>query len=463
MEKGKERMTRLCGGTFFTLLANAGRASSKSPVTFMGETRTATDAFKFLGLLRILNPKHEVYSAEYFPKSVSKYRNCIKVSYGADLPLSDSRYTCAFHDRVILEYASVLAAMKEYCQVFLDCENRERMEWLVRAIVETLVDDSEVSSKLYALPNGERISVRELSEMSEINIPALLIGCLDYIVTSVPDNTVGRDTILCWHYKKGDQRERGKLRETIGDSIRYPIAVSFDAPPQNENKPESETAQKSGEPEPVLHQRECTLETVPAQKGSKPSQELGVEAPFGASTVNNNYGTINNYNGPTMVNEGIGALELLQLDRNYYNLFIVDGELFESRSFMLPLARSLNDCIREEIRDKFRRLTEGDIAHLMHIPSVFATPNDRHKSANGEHQAILGRLTGIRVQGESARFNWKPYCLVPQQIFNENERLFNIWYADAVNELDDEHWTIKDISLLDAFNAVGFNPFRYVF
>ncbi len=94
------------------------------------------------------------------------------------------------------------------------------------------------------------------------------------------------------------------------------------------------------------------------------------------------------------------------------------------------------------------------------IPSIFATVNRTERRTDPEHQALLGRITGIRLQHHDVRFQWKPYCMFPQQVLNQYESLFDIWTAPATNELSDEHWTIKQIPLLKRLQSVGVDPFR---
>ena len=433
-------MRRLCGGTFFTLLSGAGRPLSSRPVEFMGMSHTATDTFRMTALLMILNPEFKVFSAASFSKLVSRYRNCEKVSYGADLPLNDSRYTAAFRERILSGYPEVLREMKAFCDAFIDSD---RQIWLVRALIETIEEDTEIDVPLYIQADGKPKMRSDIREMDTFCLLALLTGCWAYIVCHGPENTVGKDTLRDWCYEKEFPNERQRLRETIGASITRPIHVSCDLPEAPQQKAPQQKAQERTE-------REELHTPVPER----------TNWPTGNTITNYYYGTVNNYSGPVRVEEGIGALELFQLDREYYNLFVVANESFLTRSFMLPKAVSLSAWMDHEIRKEFLALGPADVARLTRMPAIFTVPNDRFK--HSQSLAIVGRLTELHVQGTCIRFDWKPYCLIPQKTLNENERAFDIWCAPAANELDDEHWSIKNLSLLDAMNAIGFNPFWHM-
>ena len=154
------------------------------------------------------------------------------------------------------------------------------------------------------------------------------------------------------------------------------------------------------------------------------------------------------------------ALELSALDKGLYSLFVMEGEVFPGGSFTMPMDRSISAYIDPAIRREFLPMTAMEIARLTRMPSLFATPNHAWNTTEEEHQIILGRVTGILLQKQGVRFDWKPYCYFPQERLNEHEELFDLCCSEANNELSEEHWTIKKAPLLSILRSLGLDPWE---
>ena len=224
---------RLCGGTLFTLLTQDAfkRPNTKKKLTILGEKSTVSENSMFVSLFRLLNPEHRPYNPDGLRSAASVFKNCKQAS-GSEFPLTDSKYTSAYHERVSGDYPSVLAETTEYCRYYLQVEDNEAMVSLVKAILELIARDEAISDNFpfHALADGGTITKAALVSSSKIHLPALLIGALDYIVVYAQDNTIGRKTIEGWQLKKDDEHQIGKLRGDIGCSIYQSIEVSFALP-----------------------------------------------------------------------------------------------------------------------------------------------------------------------------------------------------------------------------------------
>ena len=224
---------RLCGGTLFTLLTQDAfkRPNTKKKLTILGEKSTVSENSMFVSLFRLLNPEHRPYNPDGLRSAASVFKNCKQAS-GSEFPLTDSKYTSAYHERVSGDYPSVLAETTEYCRYYLQVEDTEAMVSLVKAILELIARDEAISDNFpfHALADGGTITKAALVSSSKIHLPALLIGALDYIVVYAQDNTIGRKTIEGWQLKKADEHQIGKLRGDIGCSIHQSIEVSFALP-----------------------------------------------------------------------------------------------------------------------------------------------------------------------------------------------------------------------------------------
>ena len=465
----------LCGGTFFTLLCQVGKPVSSNIVTFLGKNYAPTNGARLVALLRVLNPDFDVPNMKLYAAAASKFKNCENLSYGVNIPLNDSRFTIVFHDLLEKDYGKIQARMKAYMVAFLDVSNMEKMKWLAAAMIET---GFGIQTGMYILPNGRKATIKEIMDADEINLPSLLLGLWDYIVMNVPDNRAGRETIRFWHSEKEEMHQKGKLRKFIGHRVHLSAAISMDAPelsemPLGEKTADSpETGLKKEMPGDMPMDNPVSTQTadIPADEPeielpgpiphrSMPGQSVQYNYYYGGSNLIHPH--IEHYHAGQESSLGLGLLELMRLDRRYYNLFIIGDDLLEGSAFEVPGDHALNECIRPEVKTRFVPLDEERIQAVKRLPSVFASPNSHGKATAPNHYAALGRVTDVRLRERMVCIHWKAYTMFPQRILNQNEGLFNLWKSYCSNELESEHWTIKEICLLDALQTSGFNPFGF--
>ncbi|MBR3742402.1 MAG: hypothetical protein IKN04_18425 [Clostridia bacterium] len=287
---------------------------------------------------------------------------------------------------------------------------------------------------------------------------------MDYIIMHVPDNAVGRETIQNWLEDKNCVNSLGVLKPEIGHRLQKIISVFMPEtrctdPADNDNTDipiqEKETSLSSGYAFAEAPSPADSILPFPAQQVAPQQFFSGINV---IASPGGHVGQISVYQ--ITGDAGTSVYEMMGLDTTLCNLFVLDGETLTGRSFAIPKQCALNGYIQEEVRERFLSLSPMDQIALTNIPSIFTTVNRRERRTDPEHQALLGRITGIRLQRHDVRFQWKPYCMFPQQVLNQNESLFDIWTAPATNELSDEHWTIKQIPLLKRLQSVGVDPFR---
>ena len=456
---------RLCGGTFFTLLAAVKRPNSRRPLSFMGVKGSLNEPAMLGALIAVLNPEYSQRDWELPRPVVSKFKNC-DCRAGVYLPFGDSAYSTAFHERVLHQYREVLESMTAFCKTFLQTEDQEKMAWLGRAVLELLLFDPTIPAEqtLYISETGQPVSFRDIYYTEKVYLPALLAGCWDYIVMNVPDNAVGRETIQRWLQDKDCVNSLGVLKPEIGHRLRKKIVVFMPETTCANATDSGNTDDPLLGKKQSLSSRSASAETPsPADSAFPlPAQQAAPQQFFSGINViaspGGHVGQISVYQ--ITGDEGTSVFELMGLDSSLCNLFVLDGDNLTGRSFAIPKQCALSNYIQAEVRERFLSLSPMDQIALTNIPSIFATVNRRERRTDPEHQALLGRITGIRLQRHDVRFQWKPYCLFPQQVLNQYESLFDIWTAPATNELSDEHWTIKQIPLLKRLQSVGVDPFR---
>jgi hypothetical protein len=196
---------RLCGGTFFTLLLEArGQRTAKRDNAF-GSTDGLSQPELLIELVKIIKPAfNPPLKNSTLKKNVGGYRRCEDNggSYFAAVFESDTDKN-AFQERFENDYENVLGAMTILVLRFLD---NSKSEWLVKALIETIKNDSTIAAgqKLYI--EGQEIKTSELDSINKVSLPSFLLGIWHYIVMSIDDNTVGKDTFAAWHKKKGEAK-----------------------------------------------------------------------------------------------------------------------------------------------------------------------------------------------------------------------------------------------------------------
>ena len=338
-------------------------------------------------------------------------------------------------------------------------KNMDRMEWLAKSILDLIASDPLAREKLRMIsPDGIPVRGEALPEMETICLPSLLTGCLDYIVEYVPYNTEGQETIENWLCTE-NEKYTGK--------VRCPFSVETEIPKSDPDCPAGkEPAETGGQGE--INSGEVRQENRTA--ADEPGREEKPE-PVGPQARDNarNFNGINIFSGAhvgqiqyvQMPAAGGGSMmELLSLDTSLYHLFVTDGSLFQGNTFSVAKTVSLNQHIRQDIKDHFLELRPAEQAELIRFPAVFASVNRGDRETEAVHMAMLGRITAIHVQSSVISFEWKAFCPFPQQILNRNESLFSIWHAPAANELEEEHWTMKPVPLIRSLQTAGFDPYR---
>ena len=470
---------KLCGGTLLTLLCAVKRAPGNR-VTFLGMKGACSEAMMLAGLLKMICPEYREDVSAAFKTTASRYKNC-RCDSGMNLPMDKSEFTAHFQRRVLEQMPDVLGEMELYCRTFLRVEEADRMEWLTKGILSLIASDPLARDKLVYCPDGKILRAGDVLEMKTICLPVLLTGCLDYIVRHVPYNTEGQETIERWIRAKDGVHQAGVLSGTIGQSIRHPVCVEMKIPEAAPAGPAKEACPD----EPGMREKNGPSADEPGPKamtGSVGPQERSWDALPGAERFRTaapkaagEAGTVQTFNGVNIFSgacvgqvqyvqmpaAGGGSLmELLSLDTGLYHLFVTEGSLFQGNTFSVAKTVSLNRHIRQEIREHFLDLGPAEQAELIRLPAVFASVNRGDRETEAVHMAMLGRITAIHVQSSVISFEWKAFCPFPQQLLNRNESLFSIWHAPAANELEEEHWTIKPVSLIRSLQTAGFDPYR---
>lgn len=145
------------------------------------------------------------------------------------------------------------------------------------------------------------------------------------------------------------------------------------------------------------------------------------------------------------------------INTEYYNLFVVGGEVFDESFFLVAKDRALTvaEGVAPEISAQFAALTSEAIATIKTFPSLFTSENRHYGRTDADHLALFGVVTDIRTQENGIKVYFQKFCSVPQQKLNEIAFNLAIKGSSSFNELNRTHWAIKKIDLIEELRAAG--------
>lgn len=158
---------------------------------------------------------------------------------------------------------------------------------------------------------------------------------------------------------------------------------------------------------------------------------------------------------PAMTPGPIGSGASVNLNMDYYNLFVIGDETFCDGHFIVPKDRALTECMSQEAKDQFSALGKDAVSQIKTFPSIFACENHGYGKTDDTHQAYFGLITDVRIQDNGIKIHFRPLSTIPQQRLNEIAYKLAIQCASSFNELNRTHWTIKKVNLIEELKAAG--------
>ena len=438
-------MTRLCGGTFLTLLSAVKRENSKAAICFQGRNYTLTDKGIMTALLRMMRPDYEIQNADTFRVTVSAFKACRK-SYGLGIPLNDKAYTLAYHDRLLHDHQKAAEEMRGFLFSFLRAGEPEQLAWLGNALMETIRMDDQTAAWEFFMDGGNApIGKSELLSRPEISLPALLACVWDCIGRYVADNTVGKPTIEAWAVPKETPNHPGMVRGDLGESVKGQYRFTMDELPEAQPEPVPMKAIGGGPlPQPCVPQ------------GSMQFINQGGMMFCPGSHVHNI-----NYFGAG--NTGVSSLfEFQRLRKDYYSLIVMPGDVYAEQSIAISISCMFTEGMEKAEIKRFMRFDEDVQEILLSSPVIFASVNENWNEVAPGCMAILGRIIDMKVQAHTLRMHWKPYCPIPQELLAKNCPDFGIYYCNLSTELDEAHWSVKPVPLVERLMKFGINPYQLI-
>lgn len=281
---------RLCGGTFFTLVLQALRPRMKAREHYKGDSDGLTDPEVLAGLIQVVNPDYSNPGKEVLKTPANNYKAC-KVSSGAYLPFDDGQMIRAFDTRVKTDYSSALGAMTSFVNTYLDLgESIGRTTALVKALVDLIQQDVTVGldEEFYIGERGQKTKKAALGDLSDVCLPAFLLGIWHYVIVSRQDNSVGQTTYDRWC--PSNDRAPRKYTADMGAGVLDRLRVYM---PDLEAADDSEDVVIEAEPE---FQSQAEQSGGPTPQCGSPvvnNNPIFIQQNGEGNMVIPNYGTIN--------------------------------------------------------------------------------------------------------------------------------------------------------------------------
>ena len=148
------------------------------------------------------------------------------------------------------------------------------------------------------------------------------------------------------------------------------------------------------------------------------------------------------------------TLEWASLCRTHYCLFLLVYEEFKDGVFSIAKDRALLKYTPQDIRSRYKNICPETIEELRQMPCIFAKRNMYYKRTEEHHPFLAGRICDIVPQGESIKIYFCAFQAIPQQLLNQNIQSLRMASSALRNELDEEHWSIKECDLPGVFASL---------
>lgn len=163
--------------------------------------------------------------------------------------------------------------------------------------------------------------------------------------------------------------------------------------------------------------------------------------------------------GTQALNSGLLAGVQQSFNYDYYNLFVIGDEPYNSDHFLVPKDRALTESTSKEVKDELAALTPEAIEKIRAFPALFTSKNHEYGRTDCAHFALYGFVTDVKIQDNGIKVYFSVLNRIPQQRLNEIAVELDLGRACSFNELNRTHWAIKRINLVEALRDAGISVF----
>lgn len=146
------------------------------------------------------------------------------------------------------------------------------------------------------------------------------------------------------------------------------------------------------------------------------------------------------------------------LSSEYYNLFVLGGEIFSAFSsghFLVPKDRALTECVSPDIKTVVNSLHAEAIEFIKTLPSIFMSENTGYGRSDDMQEAFFGMVSDVRVQMNGIKICYQTLNAISQRRLIDLMRELDIQGRSSFSELSRTHWAIKHVNLVEELRDAG--------
>lgn len=213
----------LCGGILFDLLLQARKHRQNAREKYDSGSDGLSDPEVMMQFVSIVTGEEPVSPIGNYKKCTSQYKSC-QLNSNTYIPFTETSTVAAFDSAIKSKNSDVLKRMSEFVDRFI---SREKAEWLVKALIEVILNDSDVTeSDKFAINRAQMAAPSELRNLTRIELQPFLLSVLHYVIVHRPDNEKGQATFDTWFSRTSDRAE-WKFNSSIGQAIAQRITVDY--------------------------------------------------------------------------------------------------------------------------------------------------------------------------------------------------------------------------------------------
>ena len=147
-------------------------------------------------------------------------------------------------------------------------------------------------------------------------------------------------------------------------------------------------------------------------------------------------------------------------NREYYNLFVIADESFDSDRFLVPKDKALTEYIDPEIKAEYATLKPEAIESIKKCPSLFVQEREEYGDPLDSEMLYCGIVTDVRIQQNGIAVFWKHIRSVSLKNLYGLLPTLCIGWKPTISELNFTHWAIKKVDLIGAMLEVDIDFLR---
>ena len=147
-------------------------------------------------------------------------------------------------------------------------------------------------------------------------------------------------------------------------------------------------------------------------------------------------------------------------NREYYNLFVIGSEDFKNGTFSIPKTMVfIVEYIEPKVKKRFSKLRDDNvIEQILSLPSLFMSENKDYLKSYPGQKALFGRVTELVIDSNDIKIAFEANIQIIQQNITDISHSLGIIGNPGYSELNNTHWTIKQIDLIKVLTDAELLP-----